>query len=399
MDKICFSVVTAITALICLDTVRRLYVDRHRFTKEDLNDYDLAFIWRIVIFLIYPLLNAFALWVSIIACQWAGGYVRDISYGLLWYQVIPNELASRAYLIPTLFAGEIAQTLLVLVLLIALLFRPHPFLAMLITYTCTFVLSINLIVDPILSAFGFGSTHWQIAIHQASQQELSILALAHLVLALLFIALISSDTIQKLFAELIRPIAMERLKNALAENKDKSDLVAQCNLVMLYEGAGLSKQANKKLKEIQSSQPKALLTTFVEAYLFFRRRNYKQSLNLFLALAQSNLVSNNELKSMLFAAAACCAHASRNFPEALNLVDRALEFDYHCAMARMVKIDIYLKQGKEDKATEEFQTALFGGFDQSLEQIIPIDWQKAISLIRDVDTCNEENIDLPKPAN
>ncbi len=122
MDKFCFAIVTAITAFISLDTVRRLYADRHRFAKEDLNDYDLAFIWRIVIFLIYPLLNLMALWASVIACQYAGGYIKNMSYGLLWYQVIPDELASRAYLIPTLFAGELTQTLLVLILLLALFF-------------------------------------------------------------------------------------------------------------------------------------------------------------------------------------------------------------------------------------------------------------------------------------
>ncbi len=402
MDKLCFAVVTAVTAFISLDTLRRLYFDRHRFSKEDLNDYDLAFVWRIVIFLIYPLLNLIALWVSVIACQWFGGYVKNISYGLLWYQVIPDELASRAYLMPTLFAGESAQTLLVVILLLALLFRPHPFLAMLITYTCTFVLSINLIVDPILSVIGFGSAHWQIAIMQGTGQELTVLTLVHLVLALVFIAIVSSQTIQNIFAELIRPIAMDKLKKALAENNanhTENDLVASCNLVILYEAAGLSKQASKKLREIKSNHPQALLVQFVEAYLSYKKRNYKQSLRLFLALADSSFPLNNELKSMFLAAAACSAHANRDFATTLNLIDRALEFDYNCGIARMIKIDIYLKQGKEEKAVDEFQTSLFVGLDQGIEQQIPIDWQKAVSLICDVDTCNKQGLDLPKSAN
>jgi hypothetical protein len=402
MDKLCFAIVTAVTTFISLDTVRRLYVDRHRFSKEDLNDYDLAFIWRIVIFLIYPLLNLISLWVCVIACQWSGGYVKSVSYGLLWYQVIPDELASRAYLMPTLFAGETAQTLLVLVLLLALLFRPHPFLAMLITYTCTFVLSINLIVDPILSTIGFGSAHWQLAIMQGTSREIVILTLVHSVLAIIFIALVNSQTVQKLFAELIRPIAMEKLKKALAEihaNHTEHDLVASCNLIMLYEAAGLSKQASKKLREIKSNHAQTLLAQFVDAYLSYKRRNFKQSLRLFLVLAESDFRLNNELKSMFFAAAACSAHSSRDFATTLNLVDRALEFDYSCKIARMLKIDIYLKEGKEEKAVNEFQTSLFVGLDQGLEQQIPIDWQKAISLIYDVDTCNKQNLDLPKSAN
>jgi tetratricopeptide (TPR) repeat protein len=270
---------------------------------------------------------------------------------------------------------------------------------MLITYTCTFVLSINLIVDPLLSALGFGSAHWQIALRQGSSQELSTVVLIHATLAIIFIVLISSTSIQKLFAELIRPIAMEKIKKALAENVDKNDLVASCNLVLLYESAGLTKQASKKLAQIKLNQPDALLTKFVEAYLNFRRRNYKQSLKLFSALSDSTFPLGNELKAMFLAAAACSSHALRDYSTALNLVDRALEFDYQCAMARMIKIDIYLKQGKDEKAADEFQTALYGGFDQTIEQTIPIDWEKAIALVRDVDTCNNENIDLSKSAN
>ncbi len=273
---------------------------------------------------------------------------------------------------------------------------------MLITYTCVFVLSINLIVDPVLSVIGFGSAHWQIAIIQGTKKELIILALTHFSLALLLVGLISSETIQKFFAELIRPIAMERLKKALAENAaspTKDNLVASCNLVLLYESAGLTKQANKKLKEIKTNDGQACLPKFVEAYLSYRRRNYKQALKLFLALADSNFTLSNELKSMFLAAAGCAAHAMRDFVPALNLVDRALEFDHHCAIARMIKIDIYLKQGKEEKAADELQTSLLNGMDQNIDQQIPIDWRKAVSLIEHVDSCNNQNIEAPKSAN
>ncbi len=402
MDKLCFAVITAITVFISLDTLRRLYVDRQRFSKEDLNDYDLAFVWRIVIFLVYPLLNLIAMWASVIACQWYGGFVKNISYGLLWYQVIPDELASRTYLIPALFAGECVQTVLVLVLLLALLFRPHPFLAMLITYTCTFVLSVNLIVDPILSTIGFGSAHWQIAIMQGTRKELSTLAYTHLALAIVFITLVSSQTVQRVFAELIRPIAMERLKKALNQNlvnHTEDDLVASCNLAILYEAAGLHKQASNKLKRIKLDHAQALLTQFVEAYLSYKKRNYKQALKLFVALVDSNFSLTSELKSMFLAAAACSAHASQDFAITLNLVDRALEFDYNCGIARMLKIDIYLKQGKEEKAFDESQSSFFAGLEQSIDQQLPIDWEKAVSLICDVDTCNKQNLDLPKSAN
>jgi tetratricopeptide (TPR) repeat protein len=397
VDKLSFAIVTAITAFISLDTMRRLYVDRHRFSKEDLNDYDLAFVWRIVIFLIYPLLNLFSMWVTVIVCQCFGGYVQNMSYGLLWYQVIPDELSSRTYLIPTLFAGELAQTALVLVLLLALLFRPHPFLAMLITYVCTFVLSINLIVDPILSLLGFGSAHWQIAMSQGSKEELFILLFSHFALAIIFVALVNSEIIQKAFAELIRPVAMARLKTAIAQIQSKRNLVSLCNLVILYEAAGLTRQASKKMKEIKANNSNALLARFIEAYLSYKRRNFKQALKLFLTLAD-HLALNSELKSMLLSAAACSTHAMRDFPRTADLIERALEFDYHNALARMLKIDICLKQGNEEKAALEFQLSSSNGLDQNVDPEIPIDWQKAVSLICDVDTCNEENSDHSKSA-
>ena len=399
MDKLCFAFVTAITALVSLDTVRRLYIDRHRFSKEDLNDYDLAFVWRIVIFIVYPLLNLLALWASVIACQNFGGYVKSLNYGLLWYQVVPDELSSRAYLIPTLFAGEIVQTLFVLLVLLALLFRPHPFLAMLLTYSCAFVLSINFIVDPLLSIFGFGSAHWQMAINLGTKQELIILAVIHSVLASVFILVAHSETVQKLFAQLIRPIAMQKLNKALLESKNKDDVLTACNLIMLYEGAGLPQQADKRLKQIKRKFPQSLFTNFAEAYLCYRRRNFKHALTLFQSLADSNLPLSATLKGMFLGAAACCAHSNRDYVSALNLVGRALEFDHHCAMARMIKIDIFLKQGKDEKAADELQTAMLAGLNQEIEQSVPIDWTQAIKLIADVDTCNEDVHDRSKTAN
>lgn len=400
MDKLCFAIVTIITAFISLDTLRRLYVDRHRFAKEDLNDFDLAFIWRIVIFLIYPLLNLIALWVSVIACERAGGYVKSMTYGLLWYQVIPDELSSRSYLIPTLFSGEMVQVALVLVLLVSLIFRPHPFLAMLITYTCVFVLSVNLIVDPILSIFGFGSAHWQIALLAATPKELSALILAHFLLGALLILCINNSFVQKIFAELIKPVAMEKLKRALLEKQtgENNDLVASCNLVILYENTGLGRQANKQLKELKQIGKNSLLPRFVEAFLNYKRRNYKKALTLFLALGEETSI-NNELKSMFLAAAAYSAHATRDVNQALNLVERALEFDNDCLIARMIKIDIYIKQGNEEKAANEIRLSLKNGLDENIEEQIPIDWQKAISLIHDVDSCNKENSQSSKSAN
>ena len=253
MDTFSLGFITAVAAFVSLDSLRRLYVERHRFAKEDLNDYDLSFAWRIVIFLVYPLLNLLALWVSVIACQWFGGYVKSLSYGLLWYQVTPAELISRSYLIPTLFSGEIAQILLVLLILPALFFRPHPFMAMLLTYSCAFILGVNLIADPLLSILGFGSAHWQMAIAYGSKPEVIALVAAHFLLAALYIGLLQIQPIQMFFARLIRPVAVERLQKAIDENKTKTkdelSLVSISNLIMLYEAAGFRPPSRQRAAE------------------------------------------------------------------------------------------------------------------------------------------------------
>lgn len=280
MDTFYFGFITAMAAFVSLDSLRRLYIERHRFSKEELNDYDLAFAWRIVIFLVYPLLNLLALWASIIACQWFGGYVKGLSYGLLWYQVTPGELASRSYLMPVLFSGEIAQILLVLLTLPALFFRPHPFLAALLTYSCAFVLGVNLIADPLLSILGFGSAHWQMAIAYASKPELTALVAAHLLLAALYLAMLKNQSIQMLFAHLIRPVAVERLQKALAEskteNKDDLNLFSATKLIMLYEAAGFRRQADKELQNIKKRYAQNICVFFIEAYLSYRHPEHRE---------------------------------------------------------------------------------------------------------------------------
>lgn len=385
MDKFCLGFITAIAAFVSLDSLRRIYIERHRFGKEDLNDYDVSFAWRIVIFVVYPFLNLLALWASIIACQWFGGYVKSLSYGLLWYQVVPGELASRSYLIPVLFSGEIAQILFVLLSLPALFFRPHPFLAMVLTYSCAFILAVNLIADPLFSIFGFGSAHWQMAIAFGSKQQVIVLGATHLVLAALYLILLKNQAIQMLCAHLIRPIAVEKLQKALArdkaDNEKELNLAKTCNLIMLREAAGFRWQADKDLQNIKKVYPQSLHVQFIEAYFSYRRHKCQQAFRLFVCAAENCPATSNELKGMLLAAAACCAHANREYETALNLVERALEFDYYCAMARMIKMDILLRQGKKEKAAEELKTTGWTSLNQNLEQAVPIDWQHALKLI------------------
>ena len=45
-----FWCVTGISVLVGVDTVLRLWTERHRFPKDDLSEEDRAMIWRIVVF-------------------------------------------------------------------------------------------------------------------------------------------------------------------------------------------------------------------------------------------------------------------------------------------------------------------------------------------------------------
>jgi hypothetical protein len=100
----------ALAVMLAADTSIRLWTERHRLTKETLNDDDRAFAWRLVLFLVLPFL---------ILIDW------------------------RAADIPVLhsysgYAGEILQILFALVLIPALVMRPHPFLATFLGYTIVF---------------------------------------------------------------------------------------------------------------------------------------------------------------------------------------------------------------------------------------------------------------------
>src|SRR5271155_5462286 len=95
--------VTGMAALVALNTIWRLWTEHERLGKEDLTDEDRAFAWRIVIFLIFPLLNFLDLRSTVAACVLFGGYVKQWNYGLMWFHVEPAGLSSE-YALPVFFA-------------------------------------------------------------------------------------------------------------------------------------------------------------------------------------------------------------------------------------------------------------------------------------------------------
>src|SRR5258708_5988696 len=127
-------IVTAVTAAVAINTLMRLWIDRARLSQEDLRDEDRLFAWRIVLFLIYPILTLVDLRSTLVACQMLGGYVNNWTYGLFWYSAVPEGIAPGQQFLIVLFAGAIVQVVLALSLVPALFFRPHPFLATVLGY-------------------------------------------------------------------------------------------------------------------------------------------------------------------------------------------------------------------------------------------------------------------------
>ena len=384
MDQISFWCLTTFVGAISLNTLWRVYTERERFLKDELSEADSAFAWQIVIFLVLPLLTLLDWRVTNAACQSAGGYLTDLKYALLWYQAIPTGLISNYYFVPVLFSGTIAQTVLALLLLPSLAFRPHPFLAMVIGYTAAFVPAMNLIVEPILSLAGLGSAKWMLATEYGAHRQLLPLVALHLTVAAIYILIIKSDWLRLWFSTLTRPNASDKLKETLSENGNLENTKSACYLALLYESAGLRDKSQKQLKKVRRSSADSFYASFVDAYISYRRRDYKRAGKLFLQTADADALDSN-LKGALFAASACSTFAEGDMIGALNLCERALEFDNRSLVARMVKVDVFLRQGKKEQAGQELLMAMQLGLSQELENRIPIDAEKAFQAISRVE--------------
>ncbi|HEY9676606.1 MAG TPA: hypothetical protein V6C76_01290 [Drouetiella sp.] len=368
--------VTGVTALVGLNTIWRLFSERERLLKEDLNDEDRAFAWRVVIFLIYPLTLLVDMRTTSTLCDMLGGFVKSFNYGLLWYHIVPAELATQ-YVIPVLFSGSVATSVLALCLLPALFFKPHPFVATVIGYTSVFLLALNLIVDPLLSIAGLGSLRWQIAFAQGAENQQLPLVAVHVVLATIFVLFMRYSKVRPWFSELSRPNANEELREALSNMHtypDSARLV--CKVGLLYDKAGLRRQAKKQLKRLRDNFGQSLYALFLESLILYRRRDYKAARQSFIYTSDHPGV-DGDLKASLLAAAACAAFAEGDVIGALNLSERALEFDDACLVARMVKVDVFLAQGKKEHAGEEILYAMHMGLTLDLENKVPLDVEKA----------------------
>lgn len=381
MNQVYLWCVALLTTVIAASTLYRLWTERYRLAKEDLNDEDRAFAWRLVVFVIFPLFVFLDLRATTVTTEFLGGFIKSFTYGFIWYEAIPAGLTSERFVIPSLFAGEIIQCILALLLLPALLFRPHPFLSTVIGYTAAFVLGLNFIAEPILALVGFGGTKWSAAMSMAPIAARMPLVTVHVVLGAIYVWMMRTARVRLWFSELTRPAASDELRRAISTwhaSPESARLAFRVGL--LYDRAGLRRQAKRLLGRLKSEYRHPLYANFLEGILTYRRREYKKSRQAFLLTSNYPNV-DGELKGTLLAAAACAAFADGELVDAINLSERALEFDEQCLVARMVKVDVYLRQGNKEKAGEEILLAMRMGLTLDLENKVPLDTDKAFECL------------------
>jgi hypothetical protein len=373
MSELYTNLLSAAVVAIAVATLFELWKQRHNLLSDELSDDTRALAWRVVIFLVFPFIVWLDLRATIVATEYLGGWMKEWHYGLLWYSAVPQSLPSAELLIPALFAGVVVQLILGLCLMPSLFFRPHPFLATAITYTIGLIIVTNLFIDPLLGLAGVGTSRWQIAYASAPKDSLLVLLSTYASMALVFFLAVKSRAVRIWFAELTNPILAEQLRIAISEaSSDSNNQFQRCRLAVLYEKAGMKGNSTKELAHLRKIATGSIYLPFVDGYINYRRRNYKK------ARASFEQASNfpnltEQLRAIFFSAAACAAYGEGDTHGSINLSERALEFDGNSIIARMVKVDAFLRLGKKEQAGEEVLAALRKGLDFELEDKVPLD--------------------------
>lgn len=397
-----FWCVTGISVLVGVDTVLRLWTERHRFPKDDLSDEDRSMIWRIVVFLVFPMLTLMELNATDVGVRSFGGELKSWTYGLLWYGAYPTHLITESF-IPAIFSGEFVVLCLALCMLPALLFRPHPFLATLIGYTVSFIFAVNLIIEPLIALTGMGGSKWSLALEHGAGHQIMPLAMIHLILAAMYLMLIKNKEVRLWFSELTRPEASDRLKAAIFEFRRSKDTARNLSrLGILYEKAGLGRQSKEQLKVLEENHADSLYTYFLRAIIQYGQRKYDKSRANFLYASDIAHDMDGEaaekLRAQLLAAAACSSFANGDIIQAINQSERALELDSSYLIARMVKVDALLRTGQKDQAAQEILIAVHSGLTLDLENKVPLDTESAFLLLEEIDRTRANSKKLSEPA-
>lgn len=381
MSQICTNIFSALIVALAASTLFELWKHRQELSSDELSEDARLLVWKVGIFMLFPLLVWLDLKATIVATEQLGGFIKDWSYGIVWFNAIPQGLPHADYLMPALFAGVAVQFLLAICLIPALFFRPHPFLATLISYTVAIICASTLMIDPMLGLLGMGGSRWQLAYSSLPKDTLMIILSMYLCMCALFILAIKSKTIRIWFAEITNPVLAEQLRIAMLEaQSDRKNQFQSCRLGILLEKAGMRRHASREFAHLKEIAPTSLFVLFLDGFMQYRRRNYRKARQAFEQASNYPFLTEN-LKGTFLSAAACSAFAQGDTHGSINLCERALEFDDAALVARMVKVDAFLRLGKKEQAGEEVLTALKQGLDFEIEDKVPLDAELTLKQI------------------
>lgn len=373
MLQFCTNIFTAIIVALAASTLFEIWKNRHELFEDELSEDSRLIVWKTAIFLIFPLVVWLDYRATLVATDYLGGFTKDASYSILWFNALPQGLPHADFLMPALFAGVAVQFLLALCLVPSLFFRPHPFLATLISYTVAMISASTLMIDPLIGLFGMGSSRWQLAYSSLPKDTLMIILAMYACLIALSILAVKSKTIRVWFAEITNPILAEQLRIAIAEaESDRNNQFQSCRLGILFQKAGMRRHARREFAHLKEIAPASLFVLFLDGYMQYQKRNYRKARNAFDAASNYPYLTEG-LKATFLSAAACSSFAQGETHEALNYCERALEFDEEALVARMVKVDAFLRLGKKEQAGEEVLAALKRGLDFEIEDKVPLD--------------------------
>jgi tetratricopeptide (TPR) repeat protein len=398
MNELYLWLVTAVVTIVGLNTLVRLWSERERLWRDDLQEEDRAFAWRVVIFLIFPLLTITDLRATMVASQWLGGFIKHWSYGLFWYTAVPAGLPSENLFTPVLFAGALVQFALACCLLPALFFRPHPFLATIIGYTISFILALNLVIEPVISAVGLGGSRWSLFMETAPLNERILMVGIYATIAALYFMALSNRAVRLWFVDLSRPAIAEKLRDAeQSARHEPNNPFLLARVSVLFLSAGMTGEARRHARRLRFLVPDSLYVPFLQGMLSYYKHDFKAARKTFLEAAEFPHV-DSQLKGILLAASACAAFAEGDSHIALNLAERALEFDEASIVARMVKVDVFLKSGRKEQAGEEILSAIRRGLDLNLDNKLPLDTEKVLQRINALEQVSEPTPTKKVPA-
>lgn len=385
-----FAYLTSAVAIFVLgDCLIKLYTERHRLIKEELNNDDLIYASKLAFFIALPLVAFIDLRATEIVASYLGAQVTGVTYGFIWFNADLSDIfasVKEPYLLPTLFAGSLTQIALGLLLLPALAFKPHPLFSAVVAYLAVFLLGYNLLADPLLGLIGQGVPRFAYLAHRLMQSPDAIsiyIASFYAISALVYIATLKSNRVRLWFSGLTKPALAQKLriilKDARAQAEGTRHDLSLINMGLLYLRAGMNSRVRGILKQMKSQATLSLEYALLDGLLAFNKQRYSKARKCF--EAANALVDNPPLKSRLLAAAACSAFAAGDTKAALDLADRSISFDDTCIVARMVKVDVYLCRQDKEACAQEIMVAMHMGLELDLKDKVPISIDEALALM------------------